>query len=327
MKYNFFPTPTDIQVDDDNKRDPIAFQHKIAQLFPVGRIFASFKQIDQAADMSLGAWAIKKTSHSKSIQCAYSATHDKKDRKHPDVSKRRKLEPTLKWVYKCPFIIRYSVVAYCKNRALKKPDIFYHVKITHVNYDHTCQMSSTFHWQALQKSGCLQPDLNGLNDIMSLLREKPMLQSDVLQPLLAKYLPFYAATDSMFIVNFRRRAQHWLVTNGDKELTMEEARHLSSKRRWASKEFLLKDDNSILQQNLTALLRKVMQEDSSTWDTFRFLDPTKEDNPGFDYRLKYDAFGRPEAVCWTLPEMHSDLLRFGNCLFLDSQKRQYNTVG
>jgi hypothetical protein len=28
-----------------------------------------------------------------------------------------------------------------------------------------------------------------------------------------------------------------------------------------------------------------------------------------------------------LPEMRSDLLRFGNCLFLDNQKRQYNTVG
>jgi hypothetical protein len=35
----------------------------------------------------------------------------------------------------------------------------------------------------------------------------------------------------MFIVNFRLRARHWLVTNGDKEQTMKEARHLSSKQR------------------------------------------------------------------------------------------------
>jgi hypothetical protein len=87
-----FPTRTEIQVNDDNKRYPIAFQHKIAQLFPFRRMFASFKQIDQAAPyMFLGAWAIKKTSNPKSIQCAYSATHDKKDRKHPDVSRRCKL--------------------------------------------------------------------------------------------------------------------------------------------------------------------------------------------------------------------------------------------
>jgi hypothetical protein len=214
--------------------------------------------------MFLGAWTIKKTSHSKRIQCAYSVTHDKQDRKHPYFFKRRKIEPTLKSVYKCPFIIRYSFVAYCKNRAFKKPDISYHMKITGVNFAHTCQMTTIFHWQALQKPGGLQPDLNGVNDIMSLLREKPMLQSEVLRPLLAKYLPFYKATDAMFIANFRRRAHHRFVTNGDKELTMEEVLHLSSKKSLASEEFLLNEDNPMQKQNLTALLRKVMQEDSST---------------------------------------------------------------
>jgi hypothetical protein len=104
-------------------------------------------------------------------------------------------------------------------------------------------MTTIFHRQALQKSGGLQPDLNGLNDIMSLLREKPMLQSDILRPLLTKYLPFYKATDAMFLANFRSRAQHWLLTNGDKDLTMEEARNLSSKRPLASEEFLFNDDN------------------------------------------------------------------------------------
>jgi hypothetical protein len=94
-------------------------------------------------------------------------------------------------------------VAYCKNKALKKPDIFYHVKITQVNFHHVCQMTTVFHRQALEKSGGLQPDLNGLNDIMSLLREKPMLQIHVLRPLLTKYLPFYKATDLQFIANFR----------------------------------------------------------------------------------------------------------------------------
>ena len=84
--------------------------------------------------MFLGAWAVKKTHNSKSIRCAYSQTHEKKDKRNPDLSKRRKLEPTLKSVYKCPFIIRYSFVAYSKNKALKKPDIFYHVKFTQVTF-------------------------------------------------------------------------------------------------------------------------------------------------------------------------------------------------
>jgi hypothetical protein len=45
-------------------------------------------------------------------------------------------------------------------------------------------MTTIFHQQALQKSGGLQqpvqPDLNGLNDIMLFLPLKPMLKANVL---------------------------------------------------------------------------------------------------------------------------------------------------
>jgi hypothetical protein len=61
-----FPSQSEIKANDDNKRDPLAFQQKISQLFSPGRIFASFKQLDQAADMFLGAWAVKKI-HTRSI--------------------------------------------------------------------------------------------------------------------------------------------------------------------------------------------------------------------------------------------------------------------
>jgi hypothetical protein len=60
---------------------------------------------------------------------------------------------------------------------------------------------------------------------------------------------------------------------------MEEA---SSKHPFASKEFLLSDD-PMQKQNLTTLLRKVMQEDSSTWDALRFLEQMKASNPCFDF--------------------------------------------
>jgi hypothetical protein len=58
--------------------------------------------------------------------------------------KRWKLEPSLKDIYKCPFMIHYSFVAYSENEAVKKPDIFYHVKITKVNFIHTCQLTTIF---------------------------------------------------------------------------------------------------------------------------------------------------------------------------------------
>jgi hypothetical protein len=69
---------------------------------------------------------------------------------------------------------------YCKKTPTKKPNIFYRVKITGVNYEHTCQLSTTFHRESKQKNGTLQPDLNGLSDIIGLLYEKPNLKPDLL---------------------------------------------------------------------------------------------------------------------------------------------------
>jgi hypothetical protein len=63
-----------------------------------------------------------------------------------------------------------------------------------------------------------------------------------------------------------------------------------------------------------------MQEDRSTWEPIHYLDKLKIHNPGLHYRIKHDSHGQPEAVCYILPEMRHDLLRFGDAHFLDSQK-------
>ncbi len=65
---------------------------------------------------------------------------------------------------------------------------------------------------------------------------------------------------------------------------------LALKQPFASEEFLLSDD-PMQKQNLTTLQRKVMQEDSCTWDALCFLTQMKATNPGFDYRVKYDPDG------------------------------------
>eukprot|EP00978_Attheya_sp_CCMP212_P035711 scaffold157131_cov71-Attheya_sp.AAC.1 len=107
---------------------------------------------------------------------------------------------------------------------------------------------------------------------------------------------------------------------------MEDAQFLSQQQPVASNECVI-SDNIITRKNLSFLLRKVMQEDSCTWDTIRYLEEMKSTSTSFDYRIKNDHAGRPEAVCWMTSEMRQDLIRFGNILFLDSQKRQFNTPG
>jgi hypothetical protein len=66
-----FPPVPEIQVNDDNKHDPIRFPTQDSvNRFPCGRILlASFKQINQAADMFLGALGHQEQPLQKSIQC------------------------------------------------------------------------------------------------------------------------------------------------------------------------------------------------------------------------------------------------------------------
>jgi hypothetical protein len=85
-------------------------------------------------------------------------------------------------------------------------------------------------------------------------------------------------------------------------------------------------DQPITHQNYTAMLRRCMQEGSSTWVALKFLDELKHTLPGFDYRLKRTVDGFPEGIVWMTPEMKKNLLRYGRVFFLDGQKRQYNRM-
>eukprot|EP00957_Ditylum_brightwellii_P062725 4760242-Ditylum_brightwellii.AAC.1 len=61
------PSSASINQYNDNERDHDLFSEKAALLFPVGRIFASSKQLGQAADFFCNAWAVKKTHPGKYI--------------------------------------------------------------------------------------------------------------------------------------------------------------------------------------------------------------------------------------------------------------------
>lgn len=322
---SYFPQDTDIDRNDGNKRNPDAFSHKVGSMFPVGRIFASSKQLDQAAEMLLSNWGVKKVHNAKSIRCFFSLATTAAKEKHIDATKRREKGETLKNKYKCPFIIRYSFIGYTHNKDTRLPTIFYQVKITQVNLSHTCELSTNSHRVAIQKSGYQQPNLDGMNDIMSLLREKPTLSSETLRPLLLKYLPTYYSIDAKFIGNFRKRAQYHLIQHGDRELCMNDVQRLSSRKPLASDELLLSDD-PMLQHNMGNILRKILSNDASTWHARSFLNDLKKNSGGFDYRIKEDNNGAPEGVCWITPEMRSDLLRYGSIVFLDAQKKQYNSL-
>lgn len=323
-----FPTKNEIDANNNNQRDLDAFKLKAAKIFPVGRVFASYRQLEQVSSLFLNAWAVTRVFAAKSIQCYYSKSKDKRRKMHPDGNKRRRQETSLKDLYECPFEIRWTYekgYVHNKDSPLWKPNLLYNVRITQATYEHTCQLSTCSHRRAIQSNGTAILNLEGMNDVLQIISTKPNIEPLELRPFLQKYLPHHKSMDAKFLGNFRIRALQYMCTNGDRPLSFEEARELSSTSPLAADE-VVDMDSPLARQNLMAMLLKVMQEGGTTWDCIRFLDTLKEENPGFSYTIKTSLEGRPCALAWMTAEMKKDLIRFGDILFLDSQKRQYNVA-
>jgi hypothetical protein len=84
---------------------------------------------------------------------------------------------------KCPFKILYSFQD--KKGAEKKHNIYYHVKITSVDYKHTSELAPKSLYLAFNPCKLI-PDLVGLQDALSILCEHPQLDHKVLCTLLQK---------------------------------------------------------------------------------------------------------------------------------------------
>jgi hypothetical protein len=73
------------------------------------------------------------------------------------------------------------------------------------------------------------------------------------------------------------------VRNPDfSNLTHDQAVSLTSGRHLASEEMTDLDD-PFIKQNFSAMLRRIMQEDPSTWEALTLMDELKVSSPGFNY--------------------------------------------
>lgn len=321
-----FNRDTDCIDGDPSQRNPEQFEIKCLRLFPAGRVFASSTQLFQTAQMFLQSWAVKPTHPGKVVRCFFSSPHNRKDRCHMDPSKRRKIVASPKKQVKCPFQIAYSLVKFSKKDKL--PKHYYQAKVTSVNPSHSCEMNPLSHRQALQKSGDLQPNLVGVSSIVNLLRIQPNLPSHMLRPMLEGHVPSYKGTDAMFLCNFRARVNKFILENPqDIEVTEADVAAFTSTAPLSAANEMVLGDNVLAQKNLSEMLRRVLQEGGDIWDAIAFLEQVKDSNPGTFYRVKYDQRQRPEAICWILPEMRQDLIRYGNVLFLDACKKDLNRPG
>jgi hypothetical protein len=132
------------------------------------------------------------------------------------------------------------------------------------------------------------------------------------------YVPGWTAIPAQCIGNFRRRVLLFLIKNPNYEhLTYDQALNLSSKKTMSADEMTQLDDPFIL-QNFTTMLRKIMQEDSGTWEALGLMDQLKVTSPGFDYRIKKDTEGKPTGIMYMTAQMRTHARRYGNIVCLDA---------
>ena len=110
-----FPKPDDID-KSTNAHNKDEFVIQAQALFPVGRIFASYKQLFQAANLFLDAWGANGTHAARSIHCGLGKSFNKKPipSDYLDMDLKRRNRYSAKNDINCPFRLSYSLVKYYK---------------------------------------------------------------------------------------------------------------------------------------------------------------------------------------------------------------------
>ena len=320
------PTATDVD-PSTGTRDLDAFVAACEKVFPVGRQFASPKQLEQAAKIFLDQWAVSCTNFGKQIRCFYSKPPKRSKPRLKSVAPLR-VHQDNRGECDCPFAIRFQPCDF-KQRE-KRPSMFHHVRITSAVYQHTCTLSTVFHRRAMQASGRSLVEVEKLKSLLRMLHLKPNMTTQDLRPHLIAHLPHWQAADSSLCCALRARAQKFLLTHPDVEsLTQEDALQMARMKRICAADEVIDTDDPLVSSNLHKLFRAAMQDSSSTWSSIRFLEKMRSEMAGFDFRVKFsdDDSGLPEAILWMTRRMRHDLARFSDVLFLDAQQRQFNKSG
>jgi hypothetical protein len=69
-----------------------------------------------------------------------------------------------------------------------------------------------------------------------------------------------------------------------------------------------------------------MANSGDIWDVIHLFEQLQDENPSFQYSLKKNEIGKPEAVAWATAEMRRDLIRFGDSMFIDMRKTAVNKI-
>ena len=329
---NYYPKAEDYTTDpltNDIKMNKQKFESNFSKFFPKGRIFINMKQLKAAVKEFFKHWNLLSKCNGKSIRCSYSYTPAKKKDPTENLSEESDLVNTnyvsIASQTKCPFHLKWSLV---DHKMPYRHEIFYRVKISSVvNTQHTCMMSHiSYRYAVKRSSGHSKLDLTLMNTAISLLKFNPSMPTNMLRPILKDCLPCTTNIDGKYVDNFRRRVAFHHIKNANQGIvSMDQCKVLSRSQDLSKYDFIGMND-PLIRANLNDMYAKVMENDSHVWSALQYLENCKETIPGFDYRVLRSRKGNPTALLYMTSRMRYNLIRYGNIIFIDGQKRKYNQL-
>ena len=113
------PTKDEMQPDNVHHstiKCKSSFEEKCLRLFPIGRRFVTYRQLEQCIETFLRSWSIMKHRDGNSYKCFYSEGGKKKIHNmfttDSDPNKQ-----SVKSLIKCPFVVRFSILGIKKDQS------------------------------------------------------------------------------------------------------------------------------------------------------------------------------------------------------------------
>ena len=79
-------------------------------------------------------------------------------------------------------------------------------------------------------------------------------------------------------------------------------------------------------ENFKTVYDNIIQSGIHTWKALAYLNKLKKEGSGFDFCIHFDSENTPDGIVWMTLTTKWLLLQYGNIIFLDTQKRQYNKM-
>ena len=155
----------------------------------------------------------------------------------------------------------------------------------------------------------------------------PHLPAKHLRSLLVGSLSPDTDISAHFLCNFRKRCQLYHATHPNElAISLDDALCLTSESNVQQKELSVLNDMEVC-RNFSTVYANIMNSGKHTWKSLSYLKKLKKEEIGFDFRIHFDEDETPDGLVWMSFTMKKRLLQYGDILYLDAQKRQYNKMG